>query len=70
MEINIGANIRRIRISRDMEQQELARYVGIAPPAICMYEKGTKLPSLPTAIKISKVLRCSMDELCGTGTGP
>lgn len=64
---NIGENIRRIRLSRDMEQQELARYIGAGKSLVCQYEKGTKLPSSPTAIKIARVLRCSMDDICGTG---
>lgn len=62
---SIGRNIRTIRESHDMEQQELARYIGVNKSSVCQYEKGAKIPSLLTAINIAKVLRCSLDDICG-----
>ncbi len=65
MREDIGRSIKRIRKSRDMDQQELAKYVGVNKSSICKIEQGTQLPSLITAINIANVLRCSLDDLCG-----
>lgn len=61
----IGENIKRIRKIRALEQQEVAKAVGVNKSNICRYEKGETIPSLTVAINIARVLRCSMDELCG-----
>lgn len=65
MREDIGKSIKRIRKSRDMDQQELAKYVGVNKSSICKIEQGAQLPSLLTTIKIANVLHCSLDDLCG-----
>lgn len=65
MDNTVGKSLKRIRESREMEQQEVAKAVGVNKSSICRYEKGEKIPSLRVAISLAKVLRCSMDELCG-----
>lgn len=63
--IILGRNIRNKRLERDLEQQELAKRIGVTPTTVCNYEKGARSPSRDTLFKIANVFSCSMDELCG-----
>lgn len=61
--MSIGDNIRRIRKERGMTQEELARKIYVAASMICMIERGTKVPSMPTGKAIAEVLGVSMEDL-------
>jgi len=39
-----------------MDQQELAKYVGVNKSSICKIEQGAQLPSLLTTITVNKVI--------------
>jgi putative transcriptional regulator len=56
---------RRLRLSIT----ELARQSGVDYMQVSRYEKGETLPSLPTAIRLARVLQVSLDELF-TGSNP
>lgn len=51
------------RRAKKMKQKQLAKLVNVTSAAICNYEKGYYVPSLTVALKISKVLGFSLDEL-------
>ncbi len=63
--MTIGENIKNKRIEYDIDQQELARRIGVSKTLICTIEKGVKTPSLAVIISIADVLHCSVDELLG-----
>ena len=59
----IGANIRRIRTAQKMTQSALAEKSGVSVQMINQIEWGTKVPSVPTLVRIAQALQCSTDEI-------
>ena len=41
----VGNKLRRLRIQKNMTQQELAVLFGVTPASISYYETGTRIPS-------------------------
>ena len=52
--------VKDIRAAAALTQGELARRSGIAQPAISDYERGTKVPSLPTLEKLAEAADVSL----------
>ena len=63
--MTIGENIRKKRLEYDIEQQELAKRVGINKTQLCNIERGRRRPSVDVIDKIASTLHCSVDELLG-----
>lgn len=63
--MTLGKNIRKKRLEYDIEQQELAKRVGINKTLLCNIEKGRRRPSVDVLNKIADILHCSVDELLG-----
>lgn len=61
--MSIGENVRRIRKERGMTQKELASAVCIVESMVCMIERGTKVPSMPTGKAIAEALGVTMEDL-------
>lgn len=61
---NISANVRSFRKKSGLTQAELSAKTGVGTSMLCQIEKGTKVPSLGTALEIAKALGCTVDELC------
>lgn len=59
----IGENIRLIRMAKGTSQIKLARSLDISQTHMSNIENGNTGLSLTTAIKISRYLGCSIDEL-------
>jgi len=68
MENTFATALREIRKRRRLKQEDLARMVGVGRPTIANWERGAKLPSLASLVKLSQVLQVSTDELLGTAT--
>lgn len=66
MENTFATALREIRKRRRLKQEDLARMVGVGRPTIANWERGAKLPSLASLVKLSQVLQVSTDELLGT----
>ena len=62
---NIGDNIRWRREAKGMTQQELGNRCGVSDAMVCYYERGQKMPRLPTAAALADALGCTVDELLG-----
>lgn len=62
---NIGDNIRWRREAKGMTQQELGNRCGVSDAMVCFYERGQRMPSLPTAAALADALGCTVDELLG-----
>ena len=55
--------IREIRAGLGMTQQALANLVGVARVSILSIEKGHFLPTIETALQISKALGVPLEEI-------
>ncbi len=63
--MNFGLNLKRIRKTRHISQQELAEKLGLAQRTISHYESGSCEPNLTCLCKIADILGVSLDELVG-----
>ena len=59
----IGGRIRAFRREHGLDREDLATLVGVQPDRIAAYESGEALPPLYTLIRLSQVLRTSVDGL-------
>ena len=59
----LGKKINRLRIEKQLTQEELALEAGLNRAYIGYIERGERNPSTETASKIAKVLKVSLDEL-------
>ena len=66
--MNIGDNIRKIRIERGMSQAELANAVGVTQTMICCVERGTKACAMQLGAEIARALECPVMALYGDDT--
>ena len=60
---SIGNNIRKYRIDKKMNQEQLAERADLSTPYIGMIERGEKMPSLESFIKIVNALDVSADVI-------
>ncbi len=67
--MTFGENIRRKRLEYDIEQQELAKRVGVTKGFINRIESNLQLPSLSVFVCIADALHCSTDELLDRRVG-
>lgn len=58
----IGESIKKLRIQKGLSQIELARVIDISQTHMSNIENGNTGISLWTAVKISRVLECSIDS--------
>jgi transcriptional regulator with XRE-family HTH domain len=59
----IGENIKRIRLLKNMSQNELAKKSSVAQSGISLYEEGTRKPKIETIKKLSKALGVTLEQL-------
>lgn len=57
--------IRLLRISKNLNQNQLAKIVGISQPFLSDIEKGKRKPSIDVLHKLCDALNCSSDYLLG-----
>lgn len=55
-----------IRESKNMTQEDIAKYLGVTRSAVAMWETGQSLPRADLLPKLAKILECSIDELFET----
>lgn len=58
-------NIKSIRESSNLTQEELACKIGIKRSTVAMWESGQSKPRADVLIKLSRILGCTIDELLG-----
>ena len=56
-------NLKSLRESKKMTQEQLAEKLDVGRSAISMWETGYSLPRGATLIKLSKIFGCTLDEL-------
>lgn len=59
----IGYSIRKIRETRKITQERMARILGVSRQAVCMWEANRREPKLNMLHKIARALDVSMDEI-------
>ena len=65
MKLNIGENIRRLRRSADMTQEQLADKLGVAYQSVSRWENGTTYPDMEMLPALSSIFGVTVDELLG-----
>jgi len=60
---SVGNNIKELRTKLDMTQAQLAKLVGVARVSIVSIETGRYIPTIETALRISKALHTPLDQI-------
>ena len=60
-----GERLRDVRKRRALTQEELARLADLAGPYISDMERGLKVPSLTTVLRLAMALGCKVTDLVG-----
>ena len=63
----IKLNIRKIRESNELTQEQLADKLGIGRTTVTMWESGESLPRADKLKKLAEILNCTVDELLREG---
>ena len=58
----VGALIKDARTQAELTQEQLAERVDISVAFVGHIERGTKIPSVATLYRISRALRCLMND--------
>ena len=61
--MQIGETIRKFRKERNMTQEEMARRLGVTPPAVNKWENGNSYPDILLLAPIARLLDISLDTL-------
>ena len=61
--MSIGENIKRLRESRNLTQNQLGEMINVTQPMIAQLERGTRTLTIPLGMDIAKALDCKFDEL-------
>ncbi len=59
----LGANMKKIRLLKQMSQGDICRKLGVDRSYISNVESGNKNPTLSTITKLASALGVSVDEL-------
>ncbi|MBO7157717.1 MAG: helix-turn-helix transcriptional regulator [Clostridia bacterium] len=65
MELQIGSNIRKLRIQRSMTQREVANSLSVTVQAVSKWEQGRSYPDLLLLLPIANMFSVTLDELFG-----
>ena len=68
MEIPIGQNIRRLRLSQNMTQRALAHHLRVSVQAVSKWENDRAFPDLVLLPDIANMFGVTLDELFGRKT--
>jgi len=66
MEPNIGGNIRKLRIEKQVTQEQLADYLSISSQAVSKWENGVTTPDIYLLPRIAEFFGTSIDEIFKT----
>lgn len=55
--------LREFRIKNNLTLREVSSQLGIRESAICMHEKGHRLPSINLLVKYAQIYKCSVQDL-------
>ncbi|WP_283706932.1 helix-turn-helix transcriptional regulator [Clostridium perfringens] len=52
------------RLNKSMEVEEVAKLLGIKKEAMYKLECGLRKVTVPIAVKLSKIYKCSIEDIC------
>lgn len=61
--MNIGLNIKKLRLTRGMTQEELAEYTGVSSRAVSRWENGITFPDISLLPVLANIFEVTVDEL-------
>lgn len=61
--MNVGKNIKRLRLHKKMTQSQLAERLGVSSQAVSKWEKDINAPDIALLPEIAKIFGVSIDEL-------
>lgn len=56
------------RVLADLTQEDLAQQVGVTRQTVLAIEKGNYAPSVVLALRLAKILKCSVEDLFDEST--
>lgn len=65
MIINIGENLKRLRLKKEITQEQLAEVFGVSPQAVSRWENNTAYPDITMLPGIAIYYNTTIDELVG-----
>ena len=65
--MNFAESLKRERMRSGLSQAELAEMLGVTQGVISMYENGSKVPTVPLAVKIAQTLGTTCEAMCKGG---
>lgn len=65
MKLSIGINIKRIRLERNLTQEEIANHIGVSAQSVSKWERGEGYPDIELLPSLANYLGISVDELLG-----
>jgi transcriptional regulator with XRE-family HTH domain len=63
MAVAFGQRVREVRLAADLSQEALAEAAGLHPTFISNVERGYRVPSVPTLLKLAAALSIKPSEL-------
>ena len=57
----IGERIRLYREQHGLSQKQMAEQIGIKPPQLCRYEKGSEIPGTIALARLATVMQTTLD---------
>lgn len=60
---SLGKNLNRLRMGSGLTQEKLAEKAEISLRYVQQLEAGQRNPSIPTLVRLRKVMSCSYDDL-------
>lgn len=63
METIVTNKVRQRRLLADRTQEDLAKGVGVTRQTIIAIEKGNYTPSVLLALRLARILECSVEDL-------
>lgn len=61
--MNFGEKLRKLRLSQNLTQQQLADRIGVAKSVVSYYESGDRCPSYDVLVKITRIFHTTTDYL-------
>lgn len=65
MEMNIGTNIKRMRLAKGMTQEQLASLLAVSTAAVSKWEARNTYPDITMLFPLAEIFGVSVDELLG-----
>lgn len=65
MELNIGVNIKRLRLAKGLTQEQLAELLTVSTAAVSKWEAKNTYPDITMLFPLAQVFDVSVDELLG-----